>query len=192
MNVFFEKAFKIEKGEKMDMVKDYVTNEDNSVRYVLGKYNRNPLIVFGINPSEATAEKNDRTISIVENIADMRGNDGYIMFNIYPVRAKKIDEKFPKKADENIIRQNLRYIDERVERDSEVIAAWGEHICDHKYFLESLIRINEVMKEKSVRWICLEETKEGHPHHPTRLAYDQMTFALFDMDGYIEKMKLQN
>ena len=35
----------------------YKTNTDNSARYVLGKYNENPLVFFGINPSTATKRK---------------------------------------------------------------------------------------------------------------------------------------
>ncbi len=167
-------------------ITEYLTNDDNTVRYVLGKYNRDPLIVFGINPSTASAEKNDTTISIVEHIVQMRGKDGYIMLNIYPVRATELDSKYPKVEDEALVEQNLRYISERIKQGDEVIAAWGTHICDHDYFLRSLIRINEVMKAKSAKWICLKKTKEGHPHHPTRLAYDEMEFAPFDMDKYIE------
>jgi hypothetical protein len=170
-------------------ITEYFINEDNSVRYVLGKYNRDPLIVFGINPSKASAEKNDTTISIVENIAKMRGKDGYIMLNIYPVRATELDDNFPKVEDEVLVEQNLRYISERIKQGDEVIAAWGTHICDHDYFLKSLIRINEVIKEKSAKWICLKKTKSGHPHHPTRLAYSEMKFTLFDMEEYIEGIR---
>jgi hypothetical protein len=43
-----------------------------------------------------------------------------------------------------------------------------------------------VIEAKSAKWICLKKTKDGHPHHPTRLAYDEMEFAMFDMDKYIE------
>jgi hypothetical protein len=173
-----------EKG-KYEIV-EYITNGDNTVRYVLGKYNRAPLIVFGINPSTASAEKNDATISIVEHIAQMRGKDGYIMLNIYPVRAMQLDSKYPKVEDETLVEHNLRYISERIKPGDEVIAAWGNHISDHEYFLKSLIRINEVIKAKSAKWICLKKTKSGHPHHPTRLAYDEMEFTPFDMDEYIE------
>ena len=63
---------------------DYVINKANTVRFVLGKYGNSPLIVFGINPSIASIEKNDNTISIVEHIADIKQCDGYLMFNIYP------------------------------------------------------------------------------------------------------------
>jgi hypothetical protein len=44
----------------------------------------------------------------------------------------------------------------------------------------------QVMVVNFSNWICLKKTKDGHPHHPTRLAYDEMEFALFDMDKYIE------
>ena len=44
----------------------YKTNSDNSARYILGKYNNNPLVFFGINPSTATINENDNTISIIE------------------------------------------------------------------------------------------------------------------------------
>jgi hypothetical protein len=165
---------------------EYFINDNNTVRYVLGKYNENPLVVFGINPSKASAEKNDTTISIVENIAQMRGKDGYIMLNIYPVRATDLDDDFPKVEDEALVEENLRYISERIKPHDEVIAAWGKHIEDRDYFMKSLVRINEVIKEKSAKWICLKKTKKGHPHHPTRLGYDEMEFAPFDMDKYIE------
>jgi hypothetical protein len=117
-------------------ITEYLTNDDNTVRYVLGKYNREPIIVFGINPSTASAEKNDATISIVEHIAQMRGKDGYIMLNIYPLRATELDGKYPKEADEALVEKNLRYISERIKPGDEIIAAWGGHIDDRDYFLK--------------------------------------------------------
>lgn len=73
------------KLKKFELKTEYITNEDNSVRYVLGKYATQPLIVFGINPSIATAEKNDNTIGIIEQLAKRRNCDGYLMFNLYPL-----------------------------------------------------------------------------------------------------------
>ena len=32
--------------------------------------------------------------------------------------------------------------------------------------------INRLVKEKDATWLCLSVTKGGHPHHPTRLAYN--------------------
>ncbi len=52
--------------------KKYISANGNTVRYVLGRYEKNPMIVVGINPSIATNEKNDNTITIIENIAQKR------------------------------------------------------------------------------------------------------------------------
>ncbi len=65
--------------------KNYISEKRNTVRYVLGRYEKNPMIAVGINPSIATNEKNDNTVTIIENIAKQRGYDGFIMFNIYPL-----------------------------------------------------------------------------------------------------------
>ncbi len=168
---------------------EYIINENNTARYVLGKYTNHPLIVFGINPSIATSEKNDNTISIIEHVAEMRQCDGYLMLNIYPLRATKIDNNFPNISDDTITNFNLQYINERIYEGAEIVAAWGTHIRDRNYFLTMLEKINEIIKKKNATWICLSKTKYGHPHHPTRLAYNQMTFEVFDMNEYIQKMK---
>ena len=92
------------------MIQDYAHDRNNTVRYTLGKYVTKPLIFFGINPSTASIEKNDATISIIEHIAKLRHYDGYMMLNIYPLRATKIDSAFPKKCDVDICAKNLHYI----------------------------------------------------------------------------------
>lgn len=171
------------------MINEYITDENNTIRYVLGKYHNKPLVVFGINPSIATVEKNDNTISIIEQIAKMRDCDGYLMFNIYPLRATKIDEKFPLVCDDYVCEMNLKFISDRINEDTEIVAAWGTHIDDRDYFVSVLKEINDIVKDKKAKWICLSKTKYGHPHHPTRLAYSQMTFELFDMDEYITNIE---
>ena len=176
------------KLKKFELKTEYITSEDNSVRYVLGKYVSRPLIVFGINPSVATAEKNDNTIGIIEQIAKLRDCDGYLMFNIYPLRATKIKSDFPVVCDENICKLNYQYIRERITKGSEIVAAWGTHISDRTYFASALKEINAIVKESGAKWLCLSKTKYGHPHHPTRLAYDKMTFEAFDMDEYLESL----
>lgn len=170
-------------------ITEYITNDDNTVRYVLGKHSNHPLIFFGINPSTATKDKNDNTISIIEEISRVRGYDGYIMFNIYPLRATRIDSEFHDVCDNEICELNLKHIKERIYEGAEIVAAWGTHICDRPYFVDILEKINDIVKGKNAKWICLTKTKEGHPHHPTRLSYNKMTFEPFNMDEYIQYMK---
>ena len=168
---------------------EYIINDDNSVRYILGKYSKDPLVVFGINPSTADSEKNDTTISIVEHISTLRNKDGYIMLNLYPQRATHIKKEYPHFAAEEICKQNLQHINRVISDGAEIVAAWGTHIKDRKYFVEMLEHINNIVVSKNAKWVCLAKTKKGHPHHPTRLAYEKMTFDSFDMCKYIENLK---
>lgn len=170
-------------------ITDYIHTKDNSIRYTLGKYYERPLIFFGINPSIASDKQNDATISIVEKISRSRGYDGYLMLNLYPLRATKITNVFPAEYDSAVYARNLGYISERIYSGAELVAAWGTHIGDRPYFIEALTQINQIAKEKHAKWICLNKTKAGHPHHPTRLAYHKMTFEHFDMDCYIRMLK---
>lgn len=163
----------------------YITNDDNTARYVLGKYINNPLIVFGINPSIATQEVNDNTISIIEKIAEMRNCDGYLMFNLYPLRATNIDSNFPIEANQEMHQENKKVIEKLIADNSQIVAAWGTHICDRKYFMDCLVEIDNIVKKHNAKWICLKKTKLGHPHHPTRLAYEEMTFEEFNIQEYI-------
>lgn len=168
------------------MIVDYYANDDNTARFTLGKYVEKPLVIFGINPSTATKEKNDTTISIVENISVMRKYDGYIMLNLYPLRATKIDSTFDSECDCNLLNENLKYINRRIPDGAEIIAAWGTNITKRRYFADILSQINAIAKKKNATWVALSLTKSGHPHHPTRLAYNKMTFESFDMDNYIK------
>lgn len=163
----------------------YKTNTDDSARYILGKYNDNPLVFFGINPSTATINENDNTIAIIEKISRKFGYDGYIMLNLCPVRATKISDDFMKTYCEKEIFINLEYAKSVIKNGQNIVAAWGGHITDRDYFLQSLIEINKVVNTANAKWVCLSKTKYGHPHHPTRIAYSKMDLMPFDMESYI-------
>lgn len=166
----------------------YKTNSDNSARYVLGKYNNNPLVFFGINPSTATINENDNTISIIEKIAQKFGYDGYIMLNLCPVRATKISDDFWKLYSEKEMLRNLEYVKSVVKNGQNIVAAWGCHITDRSCFLRSLTEINKIVNGANAKWVCLSKTKSGHPHHPTRIAYSKMDLMPFDMKSYIDSL----
>ena len=175
------------------MFEAYEINKDNTARFTLGRYVSKPLVVFGINPSTATKEKNDTTISIVEHISAMRKCDGYIMLNIYPLRATNIDANFDKSCNKKLSDENLKYIAGSIPMNAEIVAAWEANIAARDYFIDILKQINAIVENKNGKWICLSLTKSGHPHHPTRLAYNKMTFNTFDIETYISKFqKLQS
>ncbi len=111
------------------------------------------------------------------------------MFNVYPLRATRIDDNFPQIPDEDIIDKNVQYFKERINKGDEIVAVWGIHILDRNYFVKALKYLDNAVKETGAEWICLAKTKSGHPHHPTRLAYNKMTFESFDMDSYINMLE---
>ena len=118
----------------------YKTNANDSARYVLGKYQNNPLVFFGINPSTSTLNKQDTTISIVENIAYKFGYDGYIMLNLCPIKATKIHDNLFKLYTEQAMAENLECIKAVIRENQNVVAAWGCHITDSRFFCKHLLK----------------------------------------------------
>ena len=94
------------KGQTGCMYDIYIHDGDG-VRYVLGKSGDRPLIAFGINPSTATGEKSDHTISRIKSYMFKYGFDGFKMLNIYPARAKDPDD-LPEVIDSDTIVPTLK------------------------------------------------------------------------------------
>ena len=72
---------------KGTMYEIYHSEHDDQWRYTLGTIGKRPLITIGLNPSTATQEKLDNTVTKVEKVAQQCGFDSFIMLNLYPVRA---------------------------------------------------------------------------------------------------------
>ena len=111
------------------------------------------------------------------------------MLNIYPLRATKIDNNFDKSCNKKLSDENLKYIADSIPMSAEIVAAWGTNIVKRDYFIEILGQINKIVSNKKGKWVYLSLTKSGHPHHPTRLAYDKMIFAPFDIETYFTKFQ---
>ena len=68
----------------------YKTDATNSARFLLGEKGSNPLIVFGVNPSVAEPDYLgglDPTIRKIKMLSKALKFDGWMMLNLYPVRA---------------------------------------------------------------------------------------------------------
>jgi len=70
----------------------YSKSPDNKYRYALGTKGKKTLYCFGINPSTATPEKYDPTVTRVKKVALKNGFDSVVMLNIYPLRATNPDD----------------------------------------------------------------------------------------------------
>ena len=163
----------------------YLTANNNSLRYALGRSGSRPLIIIGLNPSTADQYTRDQTLTRVESFARRRAN-GLIMCNLYPLRATDPDD-LPHHANPQFINRNAGHILSMIKSAEiyEIWAAWGDPIDKRGYLLDSLRQLHNTVAPSSPTWLqCGPLTKKGHPRHPSRLAYKQR-FSGFDIESYL-------
>lgn len=165
----------------------YIHTHDNKSRFVLGEQGDKPLICFGINSSTAHPDRLDNTVRRVQNASHKEGYDGWIMLNVYPVRAT--DPKDLELTSDNAMHQeNVKHIAEvfRQYSTATVWAAWGNLIEFRPYLMDCLKDIYEAAKPFSLKWKSKGTlTGKGHPRHPLYLPSDAK-FMAFDMKRYME------
>ena len=161
--------------------------DDENVRYVLGQPGKCNLVIVGLNPSTATPQNPDLTISKVRKIAELEKLDGWIMINLYPIRETD-PQKLPQNADEKLIAENLAritWLKENIEI-GKIYASWGCNIKNRKYLAEQCQKIAEIMDENL--WYIKGMTKSGHPRHPSRIGYN-VEMEKFDVKDYLKNCK---
>ncbi len=171
------------------MKRVYHTNVNDSARYVMGAYISKPLLVFGVNPSRATFDKLDVTVSKVKKNAELLGFDGWLMFNLYPQRSTD-PIGIHNRRNNKLIKENLLSLQKIIGELEKITiwAAWGNLIESRKYFCECLLSITHVLRAYDHQWIHLGSlTKLGHPRHPSRMPYN-MAIHTFDIDAYLNRV----
>ena len=63
----------------MPVPRIYHINSKDTARYVMGDFDKNPLCVIGLNPSKATLDKLDVTVSKVKRFSEILGFDGWLI-----------------------------------------------------------------------------------------------------------------
>lgn len=162
---------------------------DDKERYILGQPGRYNMLVFGVNPSTAFAGINnlDPTTRKVRDFVAESEYDGWIMANLYPLRATKPDE-LPEKADPKLLENNMKVL--RAVMKSYVIgaawAAWGNSIDSRFYLGESLCRIEEEQIGDFEWFYRGKKTNDGNPRHPLYMKAGEKFewFPVFDYAGY--------
>lgn len=155
------------------MYEIYHSEHDDQWRYTLGTIGKRPLITIGLNPSTATREKLDPTVTRVEKVAQQRGFDSFIMLNLYPVRATDPKDLTPK-ADPVAYERNLEAIEKIVAQyaNPTIWAAWGASVVDRPYLLRARDALHERLAQYQPQWRRFGElTVNGHPRHPLHLDY---------------------
>lgn len=166
----------------------YEQSEDMESRFLLGKRGKNPLICCGVNPSTASPEDLDPTMKRVKAFAESRGYDGYIMINLYPMRATNPD-KMHMEMNKEIMQKNLEYIKEVLSIENlDIWAAWGNLIEKRRYLKECLKSIAQIADTYQCHWYTMGElTKDGHPRHPLYLS-KECCKKKFVVSDYLNKL----
>lgn len=165
----------------------YRANESDSERYALGTEGAKKLFVVGLNPSTATAEKSDTTVSKVRSVASNNQFQGFVMLNVYPLRSTD-PHQLPAEGSKETIAINVSQISEIAQHTNNPVfwAAWGGDIGIRPYLKEALAELNQAVLEVGGSWVHFGTlTQSGHPRHPSRLAY-AWEFSEFNVSEYLQ------
>lgn len=159
-------------------------------RFTLGTGGKKTLFVIGLNPSTADEKKPDPTITKVMGFATRHGCDSFVMFNLYAQRTKdpcKLHTAF----NDQLHRENLSHILATLENYETVsiLASWGGDINERNYLKTCLADIYSQTKHRNVNWLKIGDdlTQKGHPRHPSRGTYYELT--KFDIAKYLLTLK---
>lgn len=147
----------------------YETNDDNSARFIIGENGTDPLVCIGVNPSTATPEKLDNTLRRVKKFSQTLGYDGWLMLNLYPLRATDPNE-LPKIKSNSLCVENMTCVMENFKNINFAIwAAWGALIEKRPYLSKDCLEFFVNYFEQD-RWLTLGDlTQARHPRHPLYL-----------------------
>ncbi len=171
--------------KKEDIPKGWLYVGDDNERYLLGQPGRINILIFGVNPSTACpGEGNlDPTIKKVRKMIMDDGYDGWIMANLYPLRATD-PKDLPKEADKKLLEKNLKVL-AALEKNyyiDRVWAAWGDTIDKRFYLGDTLYDIAELIS--NVSWYYRGTlTKSHNPRHPLYMKCDE-PYEWFPVSDY--------
>lgn len=173
------------KNKRDYMFDIYESNKHDTARYLLGSSGKPTIIVVGLNPSTASNEKADTTVSKVRKAAANAGYDGFVMTNLYPLRSTD-PHKLPARGDDQLLEENIKHIERIASTHSDPTfwAAWGSDIILRPYLIHALLEFNEMVQRLNGNWVQFGKlTKKNHPRHPSRLTY-AWEFQEFDIGKY--------
>lgn len=157
----------------------YKASENNRFRFLLGLSGERMLIVIGVNPNTADQFNTDTTTTKVKQFARLNGYDGFCLINLYPKRTGTPDQ-LPNRIHTATHTINLQTIKELMDRfpQADVLAAWGASVEMRPWLADVRDQIFNLYKNRN--WFSLGKlTKQGHPRHPSRIAYATPFLAFY-------------
>lgn len=144
-------------------------------RLVLGRQwsDAPPLVVIGMNPSFADAERSDPTVTRCVRRAERMGAGGLRMLNADTLVTPYPDVIFALPPVERCLPINDYVIQRECLGALMVIAAWG----GDRRQAERTAHVRRKLADAGIPLFALGFTKHGHPRHPSRLGYDVQPVA---------------
>jgi len=133
-------------------------SRDRKYRYALWRIwdKKLPLVMYiGLNPSTASADKNDNTITKLIKVSRNNGFGGFYMMNLFAIVSK---DPAVLKTDANPLGDNDGWLEKISPKCNMVVFAWGN-------FKEARERSVDVIKMFDDPY-CLFQNKNGSPKHP--------------------------
>ena len=178
--------------------------ENNSdLRYLLAKKAKNNLLVVGLNPSTADAEKLDPTSKNIDRIARKNGYDGWLLVNLYPVRRSNPAD-LPLKEETEVFWYNIHLIRRLLDADQFKIRdawlAWGDGIdsFNHPYLKQAAGYLYRELLVHDLNYFSIGRTRKANPRHPSPQSVNchaggikEVELLKFDFKHYVRDIKLE-
>lgn len=129
-----------------------------------------PLVMIGINPSDAGGDEDDNTSAKFETFARREGANGTVIVNIHPAVSKDPDAigniLLPYGCDE----ANWEAVDSALcENAVAVIAAMGKPPKQLASYRDRVARLKRIAGDVGVPLMCFGTNEDGSPKHPLYL-----------------------
>lgn len=132
-----------------------------------------PLVVIGINPSDADGEHDDPTIAKCITYAQREGANGLVMVNLHPQITPNPAELgnvlMPYGCDE----RHWEAVDGALSEDAvHVVAAWGKPPRGLSSYHDRVARLRDIAADVGRDLMCFGTNGDGSPGHPLYLRAD--------------------
>ena len=142
------------------------------IRYLLAESGGENLLWIGLNPSTANEEKLDPTSRNIRRISAQLGYEGWLLGNLYPIRASRPDD-LPAQKNEQLFWENIQFLNSLFSagqlRISGVVLARGDNIDRFilTYLREAAYWLHERLQKYEPVYHCIGSTQKGNPYHPS-------------------------
>lgn len=130
-----------------------------------------PLVVIGVNPSDAAGEHDDNTSAKCITFARREGANGLVMVNLHPGISTDPDELCNVLLPYGCNERHWEAVEGALcENAVAVVAAWGKAPRGLATYRERVQRIRDIAADVGRELMCFGTNGDGSPKHPLYLA----------------------